>query len=208
MFKKMGFTLIELLIVVAIIAILAAIAVPNFLEAQVRSKVSRARADLRTLAGALESYMIDWNKYPCDGALYSWNYPNYPCDYWWYVPDTVTTPVAYVTNAVLVDPFRKGINDWGPDVKLQRYRYWYIDMTWGTVGTRSSAASFYDFLKSWYDSWKLNSAGPDKTYGPYYDTGSYPGTAYSQLPIPYDPTNGTVSNGDVMRSQKSSQQDK
>ncbi len=50
------FTLIEILIVVAIIAILAAIAVPNFLEAQVRSKVSRTKSDMRSVATALESY--------------------------------------------------------------------------------------------------------------------------------------------------------
>jgi len=61
--KFRGFTLIELLIVVAIIAILAAIAVPNFLEAQVRSKVSRSKTDMRTMATALEAYFVDNNTY-------------------------------------------------------------------------------------------------------------------------------------------------
>src|SRR5690349_15764472 len=59
-----AFTLIELLIVVAIIAILAAIAVPNFLEAQTRSKVSRTKADMRSVTTAIESYAVDNNKYP------------------------------------------------------------------------------------------------------------------------------------------------
>ena len=63
-FPAPAFTLIELLIVVAIIAILAAIAVPNFLEASIRSKTSRAKADMRSIATALESYIVDYNEYP------------------------------------------------------------------------------------------------------------------------------------------------
>jgi prepilin-type N-terminal cleavage/methylation domain-containing protein len=63
-----GFTLIELLIVVAIIAILAAIAVPNFLEAQTRSKVSRVVADMRSYATGIESYYVDNNSYPAQDS--------------------------------------------------------------------------------------------------------------------------------------------
>ncbi|MCB9769672.1 MAG: prepilin-type N-terminal cleavage/methylation domain-containing protein [Candidatus Omnitrophica bacterium] len=61
-----GFTLIELLIVIAIILILIAIALPNFLEAQVRAKVTRVWADLRTISIAMESYRLDFGNYPTD----------------------------------------------------------------------------------------------------------------------------------------------
>lgn len=62
--RLQGFTLIELLIVVAIIGILAAIAVPNFMNAQVRAKVARAESEMKSLQTALESFFIDNNGYP------------------------------------------------------------------------------------------------------------------------------------------------
>ena len=58
-----GFTLIELLIVVAIIGIIAAIAIPNLLNAIQRGKQKRTMGDLRTVATANESYSIDNNQY-------------------------------------------------------------------------------------------------------------------------------------------------
>jgi type IV pilus assembly protein PilA len=62
--KKKGFTLIELMIVVAIIGILAAIAIPNFLRFQARSKQSEAKQNLGSIYTAYTSYFSDNNTYP------------------------------------------------------------------------------------------------------------------------------------------------
>ena len=59
-----GFTLIELLIVVAIIGIIAAIAIPNLLNAIDRGKQKRTMADMRSIGTAIEEYSIDNNFYP------------------------------------------------------------------------------------------------------------------------------------------------
>jgi type II secretion system protein G len=65
--KEKGFTLIELLIVVAIIGIVAGIAIPRFLGARTVARVTRAFADMRTIADGLEMYFTDENKYPVLG---------------------------------------------------------------------------------------------------------------------------------------------
>ncbi|MDX1971816.1 MAG: prepilin-type N-terminal cleavage/methylation domain-containing protein, partial [Candidatus Sumerlaeia bacterium] len=108
---KKAFTLIELLIVVAIIAILAAIAVPNFLEAQTRAKVSRVKADFRTIALANESYHVDNNQYPPQGPKTSPTWPFltdntrvYGGDSPGHAPNNppiayhLSTPIAYLSN--------------------------------------------------------------------------------------------------------------
>jgi prepilin-type N-terminal cleavage/methylation domain-containing protein len=194
--QKKAFTLIELLIVVAIIAILAAIAVPNFLEAQVRSKVSRSKADIRTLATGIEAYAIDNNKYPFDIDSRGWP---------WYITDVVTTPIAYVTNASgLQDPFREHL----ALSAAKRFRYvnypsglatnaWNPSPYPGPYYTRwccTYPQSTYDIGIETYGFWKISSAGPDKTASATFLT----------TDLVYDPTNGTVSGGDIIRSAKKS----
>ncbi len=67
--KQTGFTLIELLIVVAIIGIIAAIAIPNLLNAIDRGKQKRSMADMRSLGTAVESYSVDVNFYPISTSM-------------------------------------------------------------------------------------------------------------------------------------------
>jgi prepilin-type N-terminal cleavage/methylation domain-containing protein len=179
-----AFTLIELLIVVAIIAILAAIAVPNFLEAQTRSKVSRSQADMRSLATALEAYAVDWLKYPYFGN---------PSDYTGslesvtYVPVRITTPVAFMTSLPL-DPFqgkRGGPNPSQPTTYFYKHnrfeRYLFRDNDAGHIRAHYLSLTGSNRAVEW-EMW---------TFGPDLDDDH--GTTM------YDPTNGTVSSGDMMR---------
>jgi general secretion pathway protein G len=194
--RTKGFTLIELLIVVAIIAILAAIAVPNFLEAQVRSKVSRVKADMRSLATAIESYYVDYNKCPYDG--YTAGGPGIEGFGYWYLGPSVTTPIAYMTSVNFSDPFRDAV---GAGL-AERLRYINTHSTWSTMWGfatgRTSDSIYLEDMVQEVGMWRLNSAGPDKTYGP----GAWVGVSdYPANPLPYDPTNGTISDGDVQRTQ-------
>ena len=62
--KRKGFTLIELMIVIAIIIILAAIAIPNYLRMTDRARRARVAGDFTSVATALEAFSVDWGSYP------------------------------------------------------------------------------------------------------------------------------------------------
>jgi len=187
---KKGFTLIELLIVVAIIAILAAIAVPNFLEAQVRSKVSRAKADMRSVSTALESYAVDNKKYIPDGyngipAGADNGYINY----------MLSTPISYITTTKLFDPF---VDQKGGGDAYRLFRYYNI--RWRYL-EQANLPDIYADYNDIFARWVMYCNGPDKKLGPFgEDTKHGPLWACTKI---YDPTNGTVSTGDIMRCQKS-----
>ena len=68
--KRGGFTLVEIMIVVAIIALLAAIAVPNFLRSRRRAQATQVLQDLRLIDAAVDQYAIENNK--SGGASVSW----------------------------------------------------------------------------------------------------------------------------------------
>ncbi len=94
--EKNAFTLIELLIVVAIIGILAAIAVPNFLNAQLRAKIGRVESEFATIRTAFEMYRMDQGgKLPDAWSIGGWY------EAW----KRFTTPISYLPS-VPIDIFQ------------------------------------------------------------------------------------------------------
>ncbi len=183
---KRGFTLIELLMVVGIIAILATIGLINFLEAQTRSKVSRVVADLRTMATAVETYAVDHTHYPDT-----------------FGQTKLTSPVAYITSLPR-DIF--AASDGSAHFAYMNTRQMSTPEELQNWEVASFTPSQQGELAA--QSWFIWSNGPDlkntsldDTQGAFHDVVKAPG---ARLGIFYDPTNGTVSVGDVIRGQKRS----
>ena len=180
--KRTAFTLIELLIVVAIIAILAAIAVPNFLEAQTRSKISRAKSDERSIATAIEAYVVDYNKLPRDGN------------------DPGITVITFTQETGIPGDAVPGV---GGDVYgyfLRRPTIWAAFTTPVAYITSIPTDAFSRVMPYGYETWwddnnnmpyfcLITCLGPDRDM----DSG------YGGVNGIYDSTNGTKSNGDIVR---------
>lgn len=201
-----AFTLIELIIVVAIISILAAIAVPNFLEAQVRAKTSRVKNDLRTVAVGIEAYAVDTNHYPPNDGYFN------------VIPLELTTPIAYLSNNFLVDPFCEQETNPRYGILVRFYTYDKIvtfDELMDIMAKPNPKAppveavdsdNFNLNARKKYGLWRLVSNGPDRLYSdPNFVFGSDPLDPNGVLmgsDVVYDPTNGSMSLGNIIRTQK------
>lgn len=221
--RRTGFTLIELLIVVAIIAILAAIAVPNFLEAQTRSKVSRVKADMRSMATGIEAYLVDNNRLPRTYRTTAHTRKQ--------INAALTTPIAYLTS-VFYDPFNTKEKPPVAPAPTDDPRGNGVFVWWGSTpgikdggnyigqleiarnpdlppGSTFPADTFFLYHQEFYSvtskayqngsAWLVFSLGPDLKYAVLNQTVSDTDNKYPSPFVDYDPTNGTISFGDIIR---------
>jgi prepilin-type N-terminal cleavage/methylation domain-containing protein len=191
---RRGFTLIELLIVVAIISLLAVIAVPNYLEAQVRAKVAKAKANQRTAGLCLEMYAIDNDEYP-PWFMY-WD----PGHWAGYPSFIITTPIAYVSDGlVFYDEFSQfEVYSWYRMKSPGIWCDWCIPPDhWGIC---QDDAGTFDDRKAGY----LAYPGTMCPVNAYYaifgagPTGEVLGATMNDM-LMYDASNGTVSKGKIYR---------
>ena len=132
---KRGFTLIELLIVVAIIGIIVAIAIPNLLNAIQRAKQKRSMADMRSVGTAAEAYAVDTNRYPAAAAAYA-----LPTTLTWAPSTTLASAIQTALQPTYIRtlPLKDGWNSyflWDCPTPFQDYLI-------GSAGKDGSGASF------------------------------------------------------------------
>lgn len=219
--RQRGFTLIELLIVIAIILILIAIALPNFLEAQVRAKVANTMGELRSLETALISYGLDHKRSMGDGFEVGGGDGEGNL----YVYSQITTPVQYF-KGIAVDEFHpadRAADDAGAGAGSRDPRnnvYRYYSARWRCLasgnappnpvsrageactvksGARGRIEGFpFDPDAAYAGRWIVVSAGPDRSHG-YGEWIMHRVQLRLGNPRVYSPTNGTTSYGDLAR---------
>lgn len=203
---RRGVTLIELLIVVSIIAILATVAVPNFLEAQTRAKVARVLSDTRTMQVAVESYAADqgvpprmtfggrpwYDRYSGDGVV---DQPiSGTLGYW------ITTPVAYLNRFDFLDPFVRQSASTQYDARLYTYQDALSHPKLETFGWNFGAPFYITQFRSNFGEYCMMSIGPDQQ--PWSNEVPTWRQQWESFWIQYDATNGTISDGNVWRGER------